>query len=105
MLCNTGFCNQFLKLFQFGSPLDSCKRAVEKNNIFEAYKQVSGYSASLWGDNQPEGVPRWSGLTGEEVSDYLVTNQKLMLENIKKEDRKSRDVAMLPLMPQFRTGF
>lgn len=83
--------------------LDSCKRAVEKNNIFEVYKQVSGYSASLWGDNQPEGVPRWSGLTGEEVSDYLVTNQKLMLENIKNDDRKSRDVAMLPLMPQFRT--
>ena len=84
--------------------LEGCKRAVEKENIHAAYSNVAGYSATLWGTNQPEGVPMWSGLTCEEVSDYVIRNQIEMLKNIKKDDRLSRDVAMVPLMPQFRTS-
>lgn len=83
--------------------LDSCRRAVEKNDIFHAFGGITGGGINLWGDKQPEDVPMWTGLTVEEVTDYLVRNQLLMLENLKKTDRKSRDVAMLPLMPQFRT--
>ena len=84
--------------------LNGCKRAVEKQNIYEAYTPVSGYSASLWGTNQPEGVPMWSGLKGEEVNDYIIRNQLEMLKNIKDQPRLERDIACLPLMPQFRTS-
>lgn len=84
--------------------LDTCKEAVEKNNIYYAIKHVSGYSASLYGTNQPEGVPLWSGLTCDEVSDYIITNQLKMLDNIKTDGRLSREVTALPLMPQFRTS-
>ena len=84
--------------------LESCQRAVEKKNIYEAYTRVSGYSASLWGTNQPEGMPRWSGLTGEEVNDYIIRNQLEMLKTLKGDNRWERDVASLPLMPQFRTS-
>lgn len=83
--------------------LESCRTAVETGDIRQAYKSVSGGSINLFGDKQPEGVPRWSGLTVEEVTDYLVTNQKLMLEKLKGDDRRSRDIAMLPMMPNFRT--
>ena len=84
--------------------LDSCKRAIEKKNIHEVYTPVAGYSATLWGTNQPKGVPMWSGLTCEEVSDYVIRNQAELLKNIQNDDRWSRDVAMVPLMPQFRTS-
>ncbi len=84
--------------------LEGCKRAVESGNIHEAIKHSVGYNATLWGTNQPEGVPLWSGLTCEEVSDYVIRNQAKMLENLKSEDRLSRDVISLPLMPQFRTS-
>ena len=84
--------------------LDGCKRAVEKKNIYHAIKHVFGYSASLYGTNQPEGVPMWSGLTSEEVNDYIIRNQLEMLKCLKGEDRLSRDVVSLPLMPQFRTS-
>lgn len=83
--------------------LEGCAKAIEKGNIKNAYSNVSGYNATLWGDRQPSGVPKWSGTTVDEVTNYLVTNQKVMLENLKNDDRRSRDVAMLPLMPQFRT--
>ncbi|MBQ8578080.1 MAG: FAD-dependent oxidoreductase [Clostridia bacterium] len=93
----------FFSYFGKKITLDSCRRAVEQGNIAEVYSFVSGGGASLYGDNQPEGIPKWSGLTVDEVSDYLIRNQLLMLDNIRGDERKSRDIAMLPLMPNFRT--
>ena len=83
--------------------LESCKKAVEAGDIFKLYGGISGGGINLFGDNQPADMPRWSGLTVDEVTDYLVTNQLLMLSKLKEEDRVTRDIAMLPLMPQFRT--
>lgn len=83
--------------------LDTCKSAIEAQDIRRAFGSVAGGMINLFGDSQPEDIPRWSGLSAEEVTDYLVRNQLHMLQNIKGDDRKARDIAMLPLMPQFRT--
>lgn len=83
--------------------IDSCRRAVERNNIFDAFTTIAGGPINLWGDDQPDDVPLWAGLDVDEVTDYLKVNQKLMLENVKKTHKDSREIAMIPLMPQFRT--
>lgn len=83
--------------------LASCKEAFEKQDIFHAFRFITGGNINLWGDKQPEDVPKWSGLTVDEVTDYLVTNQKLMLSRLKEEERKTREVTHIPMMPQFRT--
>lgn len=83
--------------------IDSCRRAVERNNIFDAFTSIAGGPVNLWGDDQPDDVPLWAGLDVDEVTDYLKVNQKLMLENVKKTHKDSREIAMIPLMPQFRT--
>ena len=83
--------------------LDSCQRAIDRKDIREAFGTITGGPINLWGDNQPDDVPLWAGLDVDEVTDYLKVNQKKMLENVKKTDRFSREIAMLPLMPQFRT--
>ena len=84
--------------------LDSCQKAVEKKDIERAFTNVSGGNINLFGDKQPKDVPKWSGLTVEEVTDYLVRNQLDMLSKLKDtNERNNREVAMLPLMPQFRT--
>ncbi len=83
--------------------LDNCRRAASSGHIRDAYTTIAGYDASLWGDRQPPQLPRWSGLSAEEVTDYIITNQHVMLQRLKDSDRNERDVAMLPLMPQFRT--
>ena len=82
---------------------DSCQNAIDKGDIRLAFKSISGGLINLWGDNQPADVPMWSGLTADEVTDYLITNQKLMLSKLKEEDRSSREITHLPMMPQFRT--
>ena len=83
--------------------LDSCREAYEKKNIWFAYKTMSGGTINLFGDKQPEDIPRWSGLSAEEVTDYIVRNHLLVLENLKKTDRYSREIVTSPGMPQFRT--
>lgn len=83
--------------------LSTCQRAIEKQDIFYAFGLIAGGTINLWGDKQPEDVPQWTGLTAEEVTDYLVTNQKLMLSSLKEEERKTREITHLPMMPQFRT--
>lgn len=83
--------------------LDSCKRAVETGNIRHIYTDMCGGGINLFGDNQPSDVPRWSGLSSEEVTDYIVRNQLLILEKLKTTDRKTREIVTTPGMPQFRT--
>lgn len=83
--------------------LDSCTKAVEKKNLRLAFEGISGGNVNLFGDNQPPDIPKWSGLSVEEVTDYLITNQHVMLEKLKNSDRNSREVAHFPLMPQLRT--
>lgn len=93
----------FYSYFGKSLTLDGCRRAVETGDIGNAYGWVSGGNINLYGDNQPDDIPRWSGLTVEEVSDYLIRNQLKMLDNIRSQDRKTRDIAQLTMMPNFRT--
>ena len=83
--------------------LESCKKAVEKNDIWYIYSNFRGGDINLFGDNQPEDVPKWSGLTAEEVTDYIVRNHLVILEKLKETDRKTREIVTTPGMPQFRT--
>ncbi len=83
--------------------LDSCREAVEKGDIHCAYKGMSGGNINLFGDNQPEDIPRWPGLSAEDVTDYIVRNHLLVLEKLKDTDRRTREIVTTPGMPQFRT--
>ena len=82
--------------------LDSCKKAYEKQDIKYATSWYYGGNINLYGHNQPEDKPLWSGTTVEDVTDYLVDNQTYLLEKLKKDDPKSRDIVNLPHMPDFR---
>jgi len=82
--------------------LESCKAAVEANDIAKMHRRVAGGFANLHGERQPEGKRLWDGTNGDDVSAYLVENQLEMLDKIRDDDRSSRDIPMLPVMPQFR---
>ncbi len=86
-----------------GVTLDSCRKAIETGNIGNIYVGMGGGGINLFGKNQPADKPLWSGLTVDEVSEYLIDNQSLMLSKLKKTDRWTRDVVMMPGMPSFRT--
>ena len=85
--------------------LENCKQAIESGNIRRLYHDFGGGTINLYGDKQPEGVPLYHGVTPEDITDYVVRNQLLTMEKLRAEntDRFSRDLAVLPAMPQLRT--
>lgn len=89
--------------YAFQVTLDSCRNALEKNNIQYAHSSICGGSVNLYGDKQPADIPLYDGTTSDEVNRYLLKNQLEMLDRLKKTDRLSRDVVTLPGMAQFRT--
>jgi hypothetical protein len=87
----------------FYASLESCKRALETQDIGHLVSQTMAGGANLYGDHHPEGMPLWDGTNGDDVTNYLISNQLTLLEKIENDDRKSRDITLLPIMPQFRT--
>ena len=44
-----------------------------------------------------------TGVTAEDITDFVITGRKAVLDKIRQEDRDSREVLALPQMPQYRT--
>lgn len=83
--------------------LEHCKKVLETGDIANLLTDKSAGNATLFGLHHPEGKPLWDGTDGEQVTRYLIENQLQLLATIKKDDRKSRDLTILPIIPQFRT--
>ncbi len=61
---------------------------------------VSG--SGMAGKGHPEGFPYYAGVTGDEVTNYIVKGQSLLLDELKGRDRMAQEIIALPMMPQFR---
>ena len=61
---------------------------------------ISG--SGMTGKGHPEGFPHYAGVTGDEVNNYIIKGQSLLLEEIKQKDPLAQEIVALPLMPQFR---
>lgn len=83
--------------------LEHCKKVLETGDIANLLTDKCAGDAGLTGVRHPEGKPLWDGTDGKQVSQYLIENQLQLLENIKGDDRKTRDITLLPIIPQFRT--
>ena len=83
--------------------LESCRRAWEEKNIAKAITSRHGGNADLYGKNHPADMAAFSGTDADEISLFIVLNQCRMLDNIRTEERMSRDMITLPTMCQFRT--
>ncbi len=75
---------------------------IESGNMQHMRKWILAGS-TLAGDGHPEGYPHYAGLNADEITDFVLSGRKLLLDKIRDEDRNMRDIATLPTMPQFRT--
>lgn len=87
----------------FGVNLDSCRAVLKAEDVGRLTYMYHGGSADLYGKGHPEDIPFYSGTDAEDITRYVISNHEEMLEHVKKEDRKGRDICCLPRMCQFRT--
>ncbi len=86
-----------------GISLESCRKALEKEDVSAALTSADGGTATLYGTRHPESVKVYDGTESSDVNRYLISNQLEMLSHYKdEENRKQRDIVTLPGMPQFR---
>lgn len=93
----------FFTYIAYGITLESCQRAVDEKSIKNAQFWTMGGEASLYGTNQPEGERLYKGTTKEDVTEFVMRNQEVLLEKIAQKDRNAYNITTLPTMPQFRT--
>lgn len=93
----------YFSYLAYGIDLAHCNLAVENRRIDQAVFYMSGGSSNLYGKGHPDGMPLFSGTTGEDVNRYLLENQLELLRKLKGDDRAVRQVISLPGMCQYRT--
>ena len=87
-----------------GITLQGCEKALATQNIYWAYTHPYGGTSDLHGGNHPEELPLYQGTDPDTVNRYLQDNQLEMLAKEKLKPRFSRNIHMLPTMPQLRTA-
>lgn len=93
----------FFTMMALATNLEHCEHAAQMQDIRYLYQSRAwGGTSTLYGKGHPEDMPVFQGTTGEDVTDFLIKNHQKMLESIQHDDRKTRDVIMLPAMAQFR---
>lgn len=83
--------------------LDTCQKALDARDVSKLYFDTPGGNASSTGKNHPEGMPLWDGTDGDSISEYYRVNQLELLQKLKVQNRKERDIVILPAMHQLRT--
>lgn len=82
--------------------LEDVDKLIETGNLCKFRRWVNAGS-DLYGNGHPEGAPRPSGTTADEVTDFVINGKKRMLDRISAFEKNTFDIMTLPTMPQFRT--
>ncbi len=84
------------------SDLSTCDKAIEEKNIYKALKSFT-IGSDLYGKGHPEGMKKFDGTDVNHINEYIRQAHKKTIEFLAPQDRTTRDVVMIPSMPQFRT--
>ena len=96
--------NRYCYFYPAKIDFDDCRKALERNSLLNLIKDIRVDPEGISGSGRkPRDVPMWNGTRIEDVNDYLTRMQLKTLEMIKDQDRNSRIIARMPLMPQFIT--
>ena len=98
--CVTG--KNYLTFISHAATVEQAYKAVNDNNILHLRKWETAGS-NLYGKGHPKGMKLFTGLTGEEVTEFVLLGRRMLFEKLKKNNRFLSDVISLPNIAQFRT--
>jgi len=67
------------------------------------FRHWTNVGSDMLGNGHPEGMKRIAGTDADEITDFVITGKRRLLDRLSGNDKNSYDVMMLPAMPQFRT--
>ena len=82
--------------------IKDAERLIKDKDICKFRRWVNTGS-DLFGNGHPKGMRMLTGETAEDITDYVISGKRALLNKIRTNDKNSFDVMTLPTMPQFRT--
>lgn len=92
----------YMSYIAHGFDYDSAVAFVDNKDI-SGFRKWRGVGSDMLGNGHPADFPTETSYDAERITAYLLYGRKALLEQYKKTDRNTRDIMMLPTMPQFRT--
>jgi len=92
----------FLTFVAHAASTELAARAAEEKNILRIRKWEH-VGSDLFGNGHPEGMKLFSGVTGEEVTEFVLTGRRMLFEKVRNNGRFLYDPIALPNMAQLRT--
>jgi len=77
------------------------KYAADKN--LSRFRSWKNSGSDLYGNGHPKELAMFTKYNAESITEYMLYGKRSMLELYKKNDKNTREIMMLPSMPQFRT--
>lgn len=68
-----------------------------------AFRKWMNTGSDMYGNGHPAGLQQISGVTAEEITEYMIEGKRSLLRKISSQDRHTFDVMSIPDMPQLRT--
>lgn len=81
---------------------DMADKLVKDGDVC-AFRKWVNTGSDMFGNGHPKGMRKLTGVTCEDITDYMISGKMSLLERISKRDKNSFDVMSIPTMPQFRT--
>lgn len=98
--CEEG--QNYLTYIAYLTDIDTCD-AAGNGDLLQSRRWVTAGS-DLWGNGHPEGFPKFSGVTAEEVTSFVRAGRRLYMEKLNSGHECGQfDISVLPSMPHFRT--
>ena len=82
--------------------LDMAEQLVENKNTC-AFRKWVNTGSDMFGNGHPEGMRLLTGVSCEDITDYVIAGKKNLLARFSERNKNTFDVMTLPTMPQFRT--
>jgi hypothetical protein len=92
----------WLTYWAYSTNLAKMSTAVEEDHIYRGLK-LEAHGSTRTGHKHPEGMKRFTIHDGMEVSEFVKSGRKLLLNHVKQFDTKAETLTTLPTQPQMRT--
>lgn len=82
--------------------MDMVKKLAADGDVC-AFRKWMNTGSDMFGNGHPDGMRKLTGVTAEDITDYMIAGKKSLLARLEQRDKNSYDVMSIPTMPQLRT--
>lgn len=82
--------------------MDMVKKLAADGDVC-AFRKWMNTGSDMFGNGHPDGMRKLTGVTAEDITDYMLAGKKSLLARLEQRDKNSYDVMSIPTMPQLRT--